>query len=82
MLVSYGTEENQKKLEDYISEVTGHPVNLGPLGYDGAGTILIISYDLKKINRTNVTGAVWYPGRKFRRVDEFIEWHKNLKTVL
>lgn len=81
VLASYSTEENKKKLEDYISEITGRSVDLGPLAYDGKGSILIIGPDLQKISSCNVTGAIHFPQRKFRDVDEFIDWHKNVSAI-
>ncbi len=80
-LVSCGTEENKKKLEDYISEKTGRSIDLGPLAYGGHGSILIISPDLQKISSCNVTGAIHFPQRKFRDVDEFIDWHKSVSAM-
>ncbi len=79
VLVSYGTSEHQKQLENYISQKTGKKVDFGRMDYDGSGTILRISLDLCKIDHMNVTGAIWFPGKKFRgEIDEFIEWHSRI----
>ncbi len=82
VLVSYGTTEHQKQLENYISQRTGQKVGFGRMDYDGKGTILRISLDLTEIHRTNVTGAIYFPGKKFRgEIDEFIEWHSRISEM-
>jgi hypothetical protein len=82
VLVSYGTEEHQKQLENYISHKTGKKVDFGRMDYDGKGTILRISLDLTYIARTNVTAAIWFPGMKFRgEIDEFIKWHSRISDM-
>ena len=77
VLVSYSTEENKRKLEDYIEERTGRHVDLGPIGYDGKLTIQTMDADLTHIGRSNITCAPYFPGPRFRDVDEFIRWHRN-----
>lgn len=77
VLVSYSKKESKQKLENYISEFTGRKINLGPIDYDGSLSINNISIDLRTISSVNITGAIHYPGKKFRDVDEFIEWHKK-----
>ena len=76
-LVSYSKEEDKKKMEDYIFEVTGNIVDLGPIGYNGELTINIFSHDLTRISRINITCAPYFPGKRFRNVDEFINWHRD-----
>ena len=82
VLVSYGTKERQKQLENYISQRTGRKIDFGRMDYDGKGTILRISLDMTEIYRTNVTGAIWFPGKKFRgEIDEFIKWHTRISDM-
>ena len=76
-LISYGDEKSQQKLEDYIFEVTGNKFDFGPIGYDGNCTILSTNAELKNFSRVNVTGAIYFPGKKFRGVDKFIEWYES-----
>ena len=79
VLVSYETKEHQKQLEEYIFQKTGRRTDFGRMDYDGDGTILRISLDLTKIEHTNVTGAIWFTGKKFQgNIDEFIRWHSRI----
>ena len=77
VLVPYSSEENKKKLEDYIREVTGKSVDLGPISYGGKLTLQTMNVDLSNISSTNITCAPYFPGRHFEDVDEFIEWHRK-----
>ena len=77
VLVPYSNEEDKKKLEDYIREVTGKNVDLGPIGYGGELTLQTMNTDFSSITRTNITCVPHYPGKHFKNVDEFIEWHRK-----
>ena len=76
-LISYGDNKSQKKLEEYILKVTGSKHDFGPLGYDGKCTILSTDIELRHFSKVNVTGAIYFPGKKFRGVDEFINWYES-----
>jgi len=78
VLVSYGDEENRKKLESYIEEKTGRKIDLGPVGYNGEATLQTMDVFFERISRTNITCAAYYPGKHFENVDEFIKWHSRL----
>ena len=78
VLVSYSTKENQRKLEEYISSKTGKQIDLGPLSYGGKGSIWVIDTDMRIVTGLNVTGAMYFPGKRFKSIEKFIEWHKNL----
>ena len=81
VLVPYSDEENRKKLEDYIEEATGKRVDLGPIRYGGQLTLQTMSVDFSEIGTTSITCAPYYPGKHFKNVDEFIEWHKSVSTM-
>ena len=78
--VSYSTMEDQEKLVDYIYRKIGRRLKLGPISYGGKLTILVISLDLKQISGNNITGAIHFPGLRFRNVDEFIRWHEGRRN--
>ncbi|MBQ6477808.1 MAG: hypothetical protein IJI44_00415 [Erysipelotrichaceae bacterium] len=80
VLVPYSKVEDRTKLENYIERMTGRKVELGPIGYGGDLTLQTINVDLSGIGRTNITYAHYFPGKHFRNVDEFIEWHENLQN--
>ena len=76
-LVPYSSEEDKKKLEDYIIEVTGKMVDLGPISYGGKLTLQTMNVDFSNISKTTITCAHSCPGKHFKNVDEFIEWHRK-----
>ena len=80
-LVPYSNEENKKKLEDYIKGVTGKRIDLGPIHYGGKLTIQTMNVDFSEISTTNITCAPYFPGKHFKNVDEFIEWHKSVSVM-
>lgn len=77
ILVSYSKEENKKKLEDYIFEVTGKTIDLGPIGYNEDLSIKLFSFNLTDVEDCNIICASYFPGKRFEDVDEFIKWHKK-----
>ncbi len=80
-LIPYGTEDEKKRLEDYISEKTGKDVDLGPIGYGGKLTLQTMDADLTNISYTQITYARGFPGKHFGSVDEFIEWHRRISKM-
>ncbi len=76
VLVPYSTEKDKKKLESYIEKKTGRHVDLGDIHYGGKLTLQTMNIDLKHISSTNITCAHAFPGKHFKDVDEFIEWHE------
>ncbi|GEM_PF-6731566 len=79
--ISFSTKERQKRLEDYFFEVTGKRPNFGPIQYGGSVTIVMVTEDLKDYSFNNVTGAIYFPGKRFRSVDDFIKWHRVYKNL-
>lgn len=80
-LVPYHTDEEKKKLEDYISERTGRNIDLGPIDYGGKLTLQTMDADFTNISSTQITYAGAFPGRHFRNVDEFIKWHSRISDM-
>ena len=80
-LVPYHTEEEKKRLEDYIFKKTGKRIDLGPIHYGGKLTLQTLDADLSHIDSTNITCAPYFPGPHFRNVDEFIDWHRRISDM-
>ena len=81
VLVPYHSEEEKKRLEDYLLEKTGRKTDLGPIQYGGKLTLQTIDIDLTKIGSTNITCAPYFPGLHFKNVNEFIEWHSRISDM-
>ena len=78
VLVPYSSEYDKVRLQDYISKKTGRQIDLGPIGYGGKLTLQTMDVDLSNIDRCNVTCMGFFPGKHFKNVDEFLEWHDRL----
>ena len=68
------TEEGKKRIEELIFRKTGKKLEIGPLDYDGKCTLLTFKDNLTKINKINVTSAIYFPGIHFHSEEKFIKW--------
>ena len=76
VLVYHSTEESYKKLDDYIYSKTGKKNNLRPLEFGGKGSV--IDLDLNILAGLTVITGIYFPGKRFKKVDEFIKWHSRI----
>ena len=81
VLVPYSSEYDKVRLQDYISKKTRRQIDLGPIGYGGELTLQTMDVDLSNIDRCNVTCKGFFPGKHFKNVDEFLEWHDRLDEM-
>ena len=81
LIVPFHTEEEKRRLEDYFSERTGRPVDLGPIDYDGKMTIIAADADLTEFHHTNITCAACFPGMRFHDPVRFIKWHQRVTEM-
>ena len=68
------TDEGKKRVEELIFRKTGKKLEIGPLDYGGKYTLLTFKDDLTKINKINVTCAMYFTGIHFHSEEKFIQW--------
>ena len=80
-LIPYSNEYDRDRLQKYLRKKTGRQIELGPIGYGGKLTLQTMDVDLTHIDRCNITCQHAFPGRHFKNVSEFLEWHVRLDLM-
>ena len=79
VLVYHSTDESRSKLDEYIYSKTGKKNTLRPLELGGKGSVIDLDLNIKA-GLTVITG-VYFTGRRFKNVDEFINWHRRISDM-
>ena len=79
VIFGYSDEETANKLSKFFYKHTGKDVDFNNISHYKSGLrLLLFSIPLKTIQQVGITAACYSPFKKFRSLDEFVNWYEQI----